>query len=94
MRQEDLLFNHTRRPPRQPQPGERLFEFVLGDDRILCELRDHGAYGVEAQFYRNEEFAYSRRFDPRLDTTRRSRELAIQWAEHERAALEASGVAP
>jgi hypothetical protein len=53
-----------------------------------------GAYGVEAQFYRNEEFAYSRRFDRRLVASRPSRELAIQWAESERAALEASGVAP
>jgi hypothetical protein len=94
MRQDDLLFNHKRRPPRQPQPGERLFEFLLGPDRILCELRDHGAYGVEAQFFRNEEFSYSRRFDPSLDPTRPPRELATQWAEAERHALEASGVAP
>jgi hypothetical protein len=57
MRQDDLLFNHVRRPPRQPQPGERLFEFLLGHDRILCELRDHGPYGIEAQFFRNEEFS-------------------------------------
>jgi hypothetical protein len=94
MRQEDLLHNHKRRPPRQPQPGEKLFEFLLGHDRILCELRDHGAYGVEAQFFRNEEFAYSRRFDPGLDPTRTPRELAVQWAETERRALEASGIAP
>ena len=46
MRQDDLLFNHTRRPARQPQPGERLFEFVVGDDRYLCKLRDHGPYGI------------------------------------------------
>jgi hypothetical protein len=94
MRQEDLLFNHKRRPPRQPQPGERLFEFLLGHDRIRCELRDHGPYGVEAQFYRNEEFLYGRRFDSRLDASRPSRQLAIQWAEEERSALEASGIAP
>jgi hypothetical protein len=49
---------------------------------------------VEAQFYRNEEFRYGRRFDPGLDPTRTPRELAIQWAEEERRALEASGIAP
>jgi len=92
MRQEDLLHNHVRRPQRQPQPGERLFEFLVGHGRILCELRDHGPYGIEVQFFRNEEFSHSRRFDPRLDPTRTSRELAIQWAEEERRALEASGV--
>jgi hypothetical protein len=53
-------------PPRQPKPGERLFEFLRERDhsRWLCELRDHGAeYGVEAQFFQNEELVVSRRFD-------------------------------
>jgi hypothetical protein len=54
VRQEDLLHNHARRPPRQPQPGERLFEVLIGHDRLRCELRDHGRYGIEAQFFRNE----------------------------------------
>jgi hypothetical protein len=43
-------------PTRQPQCGEKLFEFYVERDhaRWLCELRDHGeVYGVEAQFYRN-----------------------------------------
>jgi hypothetical protein len=32
----------------------------------LCELRDHGeTYGIEAQFWKNEEFRYSQRFDRR-----------------------------
>lgn len=74
MRQEDLLFNHTRRPPRQPQPGELLFEFRLGTARVHCELRDHGpAVGVEATFYQDRELLTSRRFDPRLDPTRTPR---------------------
>jgi hypothetical protein len=79
------------RPPRQARPGERLFEFLRGHDRFLCELRDHGEYGVEAQFYRNEEFLLGRRFDPRLDPTRTPRELAVQWAEEERKAIEKGG---
>jgi hypothetical protein len=61
----------------------------LGPDRIRCELRDHGAHGIEAQYFRNEEFTYSRRFDAWLDPPRTPRELAIQWAEAERRALEA-----
>jgi hypothetical protein len=47
--------------------------------RWLCELRDHGAYGTEAQFWEHEEFRYSRRFDTRA--------LAVQWAEAERKAI-------
>jgi hypothetical protein len=81
-------------PPCQSKPGEKAFEFVLGPDRVRCELRDHGAYGIEAHFFRNEEFGYGRRFDPRLDASRPSRELAIQWAEEERRALESSGIVP
>ena len=40
-------------PPRQPKPGELLFEFYRERDhtRRLCELRDHGdVYGIEAAF--------------------------------------------
>lgn len=45
----------------------------------LFELRDHGrALGVECQIFQNEELLAARRFDPRLDASRPSRELAIQ----------------
>ena len=94
MRQEDLLFNHKRQPPRQPQPGELLFEFLIGPAHVRCELRDHGPAGIEATFYQDGELLTSRRFDPRLDPTRPPRALAIQWAEAERRALEARGIAP
>ena len=33
-------------------PGERLFEFLVGHKRWLCELRDGGQWGVQAQFWR------------------------------------------
>jgi hypothetical protein len=69
--------NRPPAPPRQRQPGERLFEFLHGPDRYLVELGDHGAYGVEAQFWRNEEFLRARRFDRRMDPTRAPRELAM-----------------
>ena len=77
-----LLWNASKPLPPKPQAGEILFEFVVG------ELRDHGVYGVEAQFFQNEEFFTSRRFDSRLDPTRAPREMAISWAEQERNAVE------
>jgi hypothetical protein len=77
--QSRLVHNATPTPPRQRKPGELLFELYRESDhsRWLCELRDHGGYGVEAQFYQNEEFVYGRRFDRRLAPSRPSRELAI-----------------
>jgi hypothetical protein len=62
--------NRTPAPPRQAQPGERLFEFLRGHDRFVCELRDHGAYGVEAQFLLNGDLFTSRRFDTRAQASR------------------------
>ena len=82
--------NRPKAPPRQPKPGERLFEFKRGPDRFVCELRDHGAYGVEAAFYKNEEFLYSRRFDRQLDSSRPPRDRAAQWATEERLMIEAA----
>jgi hypothetical protein len=77
--------------PRQPQPGELLFEFYRERDRSRwrCELRQHPEpYGVEAQFFQNEEFIIGRRFDPWLDPTRTPRELAIAWAQEWRKGIE------
>jgi hypothetical protein len=64
---------------RVAKPGELLFEFLRGHNRFLCELRDHGGFGIEAQFYQNDEFLFSRRFDTRT--------LAVGWAEEERKAM-------
>ena len=76
--------------PRQSRRGELLFEFLAGHHRIRCELLDHGDLGIEVQFWRNKEFEWSRRFDPRLDPTRTPRDLAIAWAHEERTAIEAA----
>ena len=73
----------TSDPPRQPRPGELLFEFYRERDhsRWLCELRDDGEeYGVMAQFYQNEELITGRRFWRQMDPTRTPREMAIVWA--------------
>ena len=75
-------------PPRQAQPSEQLFEFLRGHDRFLCELLDHGdPYGVEAQFWQNEEFLIGRRFDRTMNPTWTPREMAIASAEEERKAI-------
>ena len=79
--------NHKPLPPRQAQRGELLFEFLYGHDQYRFELRDHGKYGVEAEFFLNEEFFYGRRFDASVDPVRTARDVAVQWAEEERKAL-------
>ena len=81
-------------PPRQPQPGELLFEFYRERDhsRWRCELRDHGdPYGVEAQFFQNEELLIGRRFDRTMSRDRTPREMAIGWAEEWRKGIEEEG---
>jgi hypothetical protein len=67
-------------PPEPRQPGELLFEFLRGHDRFLCELRDRGTYGTEAQFFHNETFYLSRRFD--------TRDQAVAWAHRKRRPIE------
>ena len=87
---EDDWYKPNRPPaaPRQPKPGEFLFEFYRERDhsRWLCELRDHGKYGVEAQFLKNEELSIAHTFHQRLDPMRTPREMAIVWAERARSA--------
>jgi hypothetical protein len=62
--------------PRKPRPAEPLFSFQRGSRLICCELRYHGEFGVEAQFLKDGELFFSRRFDTRAQ--------AVQWAEIER----------
>ena len=91
--QAQLRHDAGRPAKRVAQPGELLFEFLSGHNRIRCELRDHGeVYGVEAQFFTNEEFIKGRRFDRRTDPTREPREMAIAWALEERRAIERDAV--
>lgn len=89
MKQDESYNGQSRVLPQAHRPGELLFEFLRGHDRIRCELRDQGAYGVEAMFLTNEEFVISRTFHQRLDPSRTPRVMAIAWAEAERQAIEA-----
>jgi hypothetical protein len=68
------------RAPQEAKASEGLFEFLRGHEGFPCELRDHGKWGIEAQFYRKEEFAISQRFDTGTQ--------AVQCAEEERRVLE------
>jgi hypothetical protein len=87
------LHNQQPDPPRRARPGELLFEFhVARTHRFYrVELRDHGAYGVEAQFLDPVDPIICRTFHPRLDPTRTPREMAIMWAVEERKVLEEGG---
>jgi hypothetical protein len=66
-------------PPRQV-PATHTFWRV--------ELRDHGAYGVEAQFLDPIDIRSARTFRQDMDPTRTPREMAIAWATEERRAIE------
>ena len=75
--------------PPAPRPREKLFEFIRGHDRWLCELVILGEWGVEAQLFKNEEFHHSRRFDHSEHDHALARDLAVAWANSERRAIEA-----
>ena len=72
-----------RAPRRSSPPGELLWTLSRGDRRIMCELRDDGPYGCEAQLLRNGDFYAGRRFADRAG--------ALAHAETVRARLEAEG---
>jgi hypothetical protein len=57
--QKALQYGGGARPPRQPKPGELLFEFHVKRTHTFwrVELRDHGAHGVEVQFFDPGRFA-------------------------------------
>ena len=65
------------------RPSEVLFEFSRGANLYRCELRDHGAFGVAIKVYRNQKIMRHRRF--------KMRDVAVQWAQEQRTALEKGG---
>jgi hypothetical protein len=78
---------------RQPQPGELLFEFHVERTHTFyrVELRDHGKYGVEVQFFDLVDLRTARTFRQDMDPVRTPRTMAIAWAEEERKAIEQGG---
>jgi hypothetical protein len=82
----------TNRPCASGSPASCCSSFIeRAITRFYCELRDHGRYGIEAQFFDGVDFLRSRRFDPSLDPMRSPREMAIAWALEERQAIEKGG---
>jgi hypothetical protein len=83
--QAAMLYGATPATPRQTQSGELLFEFHVERSHTFyrVELRDRGAYGVEAQILDP--------IDVRIAHLFPSRQLAIRWAEEERKAIEKGG---
>jgi hypothetical protein len=76
--------------PRHAQAAELLFEFHVQATHTFwrVELRDHGVYGVEAQFLDPVDIRIARTFRQDLDPTRTPRDMAIGWATEERKAIE------
>jgi hypothetical protein len=65
-------------PARRPrQPNEHLWAFRKDGRQLDCQLRDHGAWGVEVQVYREREFLYGRRWATRA--------LALEEADEQKA---------
>jgi len=81
---DDSLFWTAKLPaPRQPNPGELLFEFIRSSSGAMwrCELRFHGeTYGWEVQFIERGELVFGHGAFV-------TRQLAVAWAEHERKAI-------
>ncbi|HZR25496.1 MAG TPA: hypothetical protein VFA59_18010 [Vicinamibacterales bacterium] len=76
--------------PIKAKPREKLFELLVGHDRWLCELVDLGKGGIDVQWFQNEEFHHSRRFDHSEHDSKLARDLAVAWATDERSDLEAN----
>ena len=78
-----MLWNSLPPPKVKPRPGEPVWTMRKGSKLAECELRYHGEYGVEAQFFRDGTFFSGRRFDTKTQ--------ALAWAKFEREALEKQG---
>ena len=67
--------------------GENLLWILAKDHRrFVCQLRSHGTYGWECQFFEGDELIASRRFPMRSQ--------AIDWATAERVEHESEGWIP
>jgi hypothetical protein len=74
----------------EPKPalGGPLFEFRKGSDHYACQLRDHGEFGIEAQFLLNGTLYIARTFLDQPELNLRAREVAKNWANRQRATME------
>jgi hypothetical protein len=70
-------------PQTKPRPNEPLWQVQARNKSFSCELRYHGEFGVEAMILEDGVMFVGRRFD--------TRQLAVNWAELERADIEKGG---
>lgn len=63
--QDALRWDSPKQAPRQPEPGDVVWELRKGIGRLRCELRGHGDWAWETQLLLNEEFYAGRRVDLR-----------------------------
>jgi hypothetical protein len=75
-------------PVRLGKPGGRLFEFRKDVNHYVCELRNHGEWGTEAQFLLNGDLYIARTFQDQPDFGLHARDLAVAWADQQRKAME------
>ena len=85
---DDQPFRKPDLQPRLMRELQLLFEFRKGTDSYACELRDHGEFGVEAQFLLNGEPYIARTFRDLPDLKLRARDVAVHWAHRQRATME------
>lgn len=78
-----LLWTAKPPPSRQPTAGAFLWLLVKNGRRLMCELRDHGDYGVEVQLLVNEELLAGYGHPTRASAER--------WADAYRGEREAEG---
>jgi hypothetical protein len=76
------------KPAREPKSGELLFVFWRGSDSYACNLRDHGGFGVEGQFLLNGELYIARTFHDQPALGLRAHDIAMRWAQRQRARME------
>jgi hypothetical protein len=85
---DDQQFRKLDLTPRPVRELHLLFAFLKGGDSYACELRDHGEFGVEAQFRMNGELYIARTFHDQPHLALRARDAAMRWAHRQRAAME------
>ena len=77
---QDFCLPGRRVPPRQPQPGEPLWQISVNNVTWSCELRTHGEWAVEAQILCDGECVIGQRFETRT--------LAERWSKMYRQEIE------
>ena len=83
MSDDALLWNAPPPPPRKPKPGERVWSMRKNGKQVDAELRVHGEWGVECQFWYDGEMVYGRRWTLRAE--------ALAEADQKRRELERDG---